>query len=123
MRASRRPAPAAARARRRLSWKPSGARELDSRRTDGRHDMDRRQLLKGLAALPILSALPASAQSDWPARNITMVVPFPPGGQADLAARPVAAALEKILGKSVVVDNRAGGAGGSVGIVAAARAE
>ena len=41
-----------------------------------------------------------------PTRNITMIVPFPPGGQADLAARPVALALEKILGKSVVVDNR-----------------
>jgi tripartite-type tricarboxylate transporter receptor subunit TctC len=51
-----------------------------------------------------------------------MIVPFPPGGQADLAARPVAAALEKILGKSVVVDNRSG-AGGMLGNAAAARAE
>ncbi len=51
-----------------------------------------------------------------------MIVAFPPGGQADLAARPVAAALEKILGKSVVVDNRAG-AGGMLGNAAAARAE
>src|SRR5215216_3136128 len=84
--------------------------------------MDRRQLLKALGTLPILSALPASAQSDWPARNITMVVPFPPGGQADLAARPVAAALEKILGRAVIVENR-GGAGGAVGNAAAARAE
>jgi len=50
-------------------------------------------------------------------------VPFPAGGQADLAARPVALALEKILGKSVIVDNRAGGGGGSVGNAAAARAE
>ena len=52
-----------------------------------------------------------------------MIVPFPAGGQADLAARPVALALEKILGKSVIVDNRAGGAGGSIGNAAAARAE
>ena len=52
-----------------------------------------------------------------------MIVPFPAGGQADLAARPVALALEKILGKSVIVDNRAGGGGGSVGNAAAARAE
>ena len=58
----------------------------------------------------------------WPTRNITMIVPFPPGGQADLAARPVAQALEKILGKSVVVDNRSG-AGGMLGNAAAARAE
>ena len=52
-----------------------------------------------------------------------MIVPFPAGGQADLAARPVALALEKILGKPVIVDNRAGGGGGSVGNAAAARAE
>src|SRR3954469_1865102 len=86
--------------------------------------MDRRKFLQGALAAPMASALatPARAQA-WPTRNITMIVPFPPGGQADLAARPIAAALERILGKSVVVDNRAGGAGGSVGIVAAARAE
>ena len=52
-----------------------------------------------------------------------MIVPFPPGGQADLAARPIAQALEQILGKPVIVDNRAGGGGGSVGNAAAARAE
>ncbi len=51
-----------------------------------------------------------------------MVVPFPPGGQADLAARPIAQALEKLLGKPVVVDNR-GGAGGALGNAAVARAE
>jgi tripartite-type tricarboxylate transporter receptor subunit TctC len=63
------------------------------------------------------------AQAAWPSRNITMIVPFPAGGQADLAARPVALALEKILGRPVIVDNRAGGGGGSVGNAAAARAE
>jgi tripartite-type tricarboxylate transporter receptor subunit TctC len=91
--------------------------------------MNRRDILKAAAALPLsqaaLTALAgnARAQVAWPARNITMIVPFPAGGQADLAARPVALALEKILGKSVIVDNRAGGAGGSVGNAAAARAE
>ena len=84
--------------------------------------MDRRQLLTGLAALPGLSAWPVFGQTDWPTRNVTMVVPFPPGGQADLAARPGAAALEKILGRAVVVENR-GGAGGAVGNAAVARAE
>jgi tripartite-type tricarboxylate transporter receptor subunit TctC len=49
-------------------------------------------------------------------------VAFPPGGQADLAARPVAAALEKIVGRSVVVDNRSG-AGGMLGNAAVGRAE
>jgi tripartite-type tricarboxylate transporter receptor subunit TctC len=66
----------------------------------------------------------ASAQGTaYASRNITMIVPFPAGGQADLAARPVALAMEKILGKPVIVDNRAGGGGGSVGNAAAARAE
>jgi len=52
-----------------------------------------------------------------------MIVPFPAGGQADLAARPVALALERIIGKPVIVDNRAGGAGGSIGNAQAARAD
>ena len=80
--------------------------------------MNRRELLRAAASLPLAqSALsdPAFAQAAWPAHNITMIVPFPAGGQADLAARPVAQALEKILGKPFVVDNRAGGAGGSIG--------
>ena len=84
--------------------------------------MDRRQFLKTAAALPALATLPALAQSAYPSRNVTMIVPFPPGGQADLAARPIAAALEKILGRAVVVENR-GGAGGAVGNAAVARAE
>lgn len=88
--------------------------------------MNRRQLLKATAALPLLStARPSSAMVsvNWPTHTISMIVPFPAGGQADLAARPVAHALEEILGKSVIVDNRAGGAGGAIGNAAAARAE
>ena len=91
--------------------------------------MNRRELLKTAAALPLSQAVwhtftfEADAQAAWPTRNITMIVPFPAGGQADFAARPVALALERILGKPVVVDNRAGGAGGSVGNAQAARAE
>ena len=50
------------------------------------------------------------------------MVPFPPGGQADLAARPVAAALAKTLGQSVVVENKSG-AGGALGAAAVAKAE
>jgi tripartite-type tricarboxylate transporter receptor subunit TctC len=86
--------------------------------------MHRRSFLQGALAAPLAGAFaasPARAQA-WPTRNITMIVAFPPGGQADLAARPVAAALEKILGRSVVVDNRSG-AGGMLGNAAAARAE
>jgi tripartite-type tricarboxylate transporter receptor subunit TctC len=88
--------------------------------------MNRRELLKAAAALPLAQATlstMALAQAAYPSRNITMIVPFPAGGQADLAARPVALAMEKILGKPVLVDNRAGGGGGSVGNAAAARAE
>src|SRR5215218_8229773 len=86
--------------------------------------MDRRDVLRAAAALPWLPALSSAAFAQaYPARNVTMIVPFPAGGQADLAARPVAQALERILGKPVVVDNRAGGGGGSVGNAAAARAE
>src|SRR4051812_20130214 len=87
--------------------------------------MNRRELLKSAAALSLAQAAlkPAFAQAVWPSRNVTMIVPFPAGGQADLAARPVALALEKILGKPFIVDNRAGGAGGSIGNAAAARAE
>jgi tripartite-type tricarboxylate transporter receptor subunit TctC len=77
----------------------------------------RRSLLGTAALLP----LPALAQGAWPQRNITMIVPFPPGGQADLAARPIAPALQRILGRPVAVENR-GGAGGAIGHAATARA-
>ena len=88
--------------------------------------MNRRYLLKAAASLPLLSAARRSSAMvamGWPSHTISMIVPFPAGGQADLAARPVALAMERILGKSVIVDNRAGGAGGAIGNAAAARAE
>lgn len=72
------------------------------------------------AALAAL-ALGAQAQ-EYPTRPITMIVPFPPGGVADIVGRPLAAAMEKTLGQPVVVVNRTG-AGGSVGMTAAAKAD
>jgi tripartite-type tricarboxylate transporter receptor subunit TctC len=51
------------------------------------------------------------AQETYPNRPITLVVPFPPGGMADLSARPLAVALEKQLGQPMVVLNRPGAAG------------
>jgi tripartite-type tricarboxylate transporter receptor subunit TctC len=99
---------------------------METKISGGKLPMNRREVLKAAAVVPLLQAArPTSvvAQAAWPAHTITMIVPFPAGGQADLAARPVALALEKLLGKSVIVDNRAGGAGGAVGNAAAARAE
>lgn len=62
------------------------------------------------------------AQEAWPGtKPINMIVPFPPGGQADLAARPIAEALTRLLKGTVIVDNRPG-AGGAVGNAAAAKA-
>ena len=61
------------------------------------------------------------AQTTWPERPMTMIVPFPPGGVADTVARPVADALSRELKQTVVVENRAG-AGGALGIGVAARA-
>jgi tripartite-type tricarboxylate transporter receptor subunit TctC len=59
----------------------------------------------------VACALPAGAQETYPSRPITIVVPFPPGGVADLTARPVAAAMEKILKNPVGVVNKQGAAG------------
>jgi tripartite-type tricarboxylate transporter receptor subunit TctC len=56
-------------------------------------------------------AAESSGQEKYPNRPITIVAPFPPGGVADLTARPVAAALEKVLKSPVVVVNKTGAAG------------
>ncbi|MGO4329532.1 tripartite tricarboxylate transporter substrate binding protein [Cupriavidus sp. 2TAF22] len=69
----------------------------------------------------VLAASAVSAQDSWPARPITMVVPFAPGGVADAVARPVAEALSRELHQPVVVDNR-GGAGGGIGMGYVAKA-
>ena len=61
------------------------------------------------------------AASAWPTKAITMIVPFPPGGLADLVARPVAEAMARELGQPVVIENRAG-AGGGIGMSQAAKA-
>ncbi|HWP34963.1 MAG TPA: tripartite tricarboxylate transporter substrate binding protein [Thermodesulfobacteriota bacterium] len=65
------------------------------------------------ALLAALLALPAgaTAQERFPSRPITIVAPFPPGGVADLTARPVAAAMERVLKNPVVVVNKVGAAG------------
>jgi tripartite-type tricarboxylate transporter receptor subunit TctC len=72
-------------------------------------------LLLGAAA-----ATTAFAQA-WPAKPVTLVVPFPPGGSTDAIARLLGNKLQETLGGSFVVDNR-GGAGGTIGTAAVKRA-
>lgn len=81
--------------------------------------LSRRDMMLALAATGL--PLTARAQPAWPTRPVQMIVPFPPGGQADVTARPVAAALERVFGQAVPVVNRAG-AGGILGTASVARA-
>jgi tripartite-type tricarboxylate transporter receptor subunit TctC len=69
------------------------------------------RLLAVVVALVLALPLVAVAQEPYPSRPITVVAPFPPGGVADLTARPVAAALEKVLKSPVAVVNKTGAAG------------
>jgi tripartite-type tricarboxylate transporter receptor subunit TctC len=68
----------------------------------------------------LLVAPAAFAQGAFPTKPITMIVPFPPGGVADIVGRPLAVAMEKSLKQPVVVVNRTG-AGGAVGMGAVAK--
>jgi tripartite-type tricarboxylate transporter receptor subunit TctC len=80
------------------------------------------RLRVGLFLAGALLALPAIAQDAFPSRPVTMIVAFPPGGVADITARPTAAAMEKVLKQPVSVVNRPGAAG-AVGNAAVANAK
>lgn len=85
--------------------------------------ISRRLCIALAAVLTLAVVVPSSLRAQvWPTRPITMVVPFPAGGNADVVARLVAAELSEKLGQQVVVENRAG-AGGNVGAAVVARAE
>ena len=83
--------------------------------------MIHRFISPALAAACCLSFAPALAQPAFPARPITLIVPFGPGGTSDIMARFLQQPLAEALGTSVVIDNRAG-AGGAIGMSALQRA-
>jgi tripartite-type tricarboxylate transporter receptor subunit TctC len=78
-----------------------------------------RSLAACLLTLAMLGA--AVAQAQWPNKPIRLINPFPAGGGVDTFSRPLAAKLSAALGQNVYVENM-GGAGGTVGAAAAARA-
>lgn len=68
-----------------------------------------------------LVSISAFAQA-WPGGTVTVVVPWPPGGPSDIAARPMSKGLTETLKQTFVIDNRAGG-GGNIGTAAVVRAK
>jgi tripartite-type tricarboxylate transporter receptor subunit TctC len=82
----------------------------------------KRILSLGLALiLAGITIVPAMAQG-YPARNVTVIVPYPPGGSVDGVARILVQKLNETLGSHFIVENRAGGASGTVGANAVAKA-
>ena len=73
------------------------------------------QNINGFLAALSLSAVAATAWAQaYPSHTVTIIVPWPPGGPSDIAARPMGKGLSDILGQPVIIDNR-GGAGGNIG--------
>ncbi|MDW5443106.1 Bug family tripartite tricarboxylate transporter substrate binding protein [Polaromonas sp. SM01] len=82
----------------------------------------RRDVLRGAAAGAAVFSMGSYAQSGWPTKPVTMIVPFPAGGGTDAFARPMSAQFARLTGKQLVIDNR-GGAGGTLGAGIASRAQ
>jgi tripartite-type tricarboxylate transporter receptor subunit TctC len=79
-----------------------------------------RQLIAGAFAVFTLSLAGIAGAQSWPSRPVTLVVPFPPGGSTDAAARLVGEAMRGPLGQAVVIEN-VGGANGSIAVGRVAR--
>ena len=75
----------------------------------------------GALVLAMLAGIAGAQAQDFPTRPITLVVPFPPGGSTDAAARIMAERMRAPLGQPIVIEN-IGGAGGSIGVGRVARA-
>lgn len=84
-------------------------------------EISRRTVLRSSAATLATVSLGGWAQSAWPTKPVTLVVPFPAGGGTDAFARPLSAQFAKLTGRQMVIDNR-GGAGGTLGAGIAAKA-
>lgn len=84
-------------------------------------NFNRRDVLRAAAAMAAPLALGSQAQTGWPAKPVTMIVPFPAGGGTDAFARPMSAQFARLSGKQLIIDNR-GGAGGTLGASIAAKA-
>jgi tripartite-type tricarboxylate transporter receptor subunit TctC len=84
--------------------------------------LTRRKLLTASAAMVAAGAGHARAQADWPSKPVRVIVPYPPAGGADTVSRILFQKLSETWGKSFVIDNR-GGAGGTIGEAAAAKAD
>ena len=72
-------------------------------------------------ALTVLAGIAGVEAQTYPSRSITLIVPFPPGGSTDVAARIMAEKMRPILGQPVIIEN-VGGAGGSIAVGRVARA-
>jgi tripartite-type tricarboxylate transporter receptor subunit TctC len=74
------------------------------------------------SSLAMLSVSPVHSQDAYPSKPIALVVPFPPGGVADIVARPAADAMSRILNNPIVIENKPG-AGGGIGMAYVAKAK
>ncbi|MBR1272480.1 tripartite tricarboxylate transporter substrate binding protein [Bradyrhizobium sp. AUGA SZCCT0222] len=84
--------------------------------------LTRRTFVTGSAAMLCAPSVRTEAQSSWPTRQIRILVPYPAGGQTDGIARAFGDYLARQLGKTVIIENKAG-AGGVIGVAEAKRAE
>ena len=75
-----------------------------------------------VSSLAMFAVSPAHSQDAYPSKPIALVVPFPPGGVADIVARPAADAMSRVLNTPIVIENKAG-AGGGIGMGYVAKAK